>query len=899
MMNGVRRGGTPESDAVASSEDERPWPSSTSFGSLPRKENGVPGLPGNIWSTSSQKRGSFKLSEAAQRNAAREARLGASNPPSSLRTANTPSPSVSEGADSLPFAIPLQPTQKVHRSLSHSQGQREASQPALSRLASPGSGEGAALPTSLLANLEEVDAEPDSEMGGPLAQTVSHPPLGALQRASTYSAAYDRLYALYGEEEEQHNGFPAGLRGSKDDDRFDAAFANLTIDAPHRRTQWESNLGFGIAPINESRRHSLAEIPTRRNSFDQEDTMGCMPSRPKHQPLRIGHPVLQSSAHSRANPTAIEKEPPRELVRDMRHNEDPTRMNFHIPASYRVPFVDVSLVVGTGDTIIDEGLRRNNQNGYGIPATPRLRKVLYVVSFKNARVDVFHLLEGTGLNIRVGDLVIVEADRGQDLGTVQHANVTPDEARIYKRKYAEEQYKWLMMFSVNNDPNRNNPNARVYGENSAPQGLFTNAPPAMQGMPRENYTNLKPKAIKRLASAHEIKMLAEKEGNEAKAKRTCQQKVAHLHLQMEILDAEWQWDFQKIIFYYYADHYIDFKPLIAELYRIYKTRIWLSAVNPASFSQHAQGQPPSGIGPGAVVAYNGPMDNTYAMAYGPDPDPYGAIPPYQIGAYDPNYPSIPGIANSFPSANNGQAAGSNAFTPTAAVFHPASNATSPMPTMPPGTVPTGMQTDYAYYYDRSGNSEQNANDLTNAMTNILSPTPATTAGASQHANSFMGNYWQQSAFNGFHSPTPGVASSPLNSAFSQYPWNPSSSSVNPAARGLGRQDAGPPQPIGTARPRSNGNASSSYTAANNFGQPPSAEAGNERARQYRPAPSPSTGLDPFNHRGSASSNWRSGAVLNNFDRHAEIDTWVRSQVTETQRDAARRGGYADEMSRER
>ena len=57
---------------------------------------------------------------------------------------------------------------------------------------------------------------------------------------------------------------------------------------------------------------------------------------------------------------------------------------------------------------------------------------------------------------------------------------------------------------------------------------------------REN-ANLKPKAIKRLASQHEIHMLADKEGNEAKAKRTCQNKVSTLHLEMEILDAEWQW----------------------------------------------------------------------------------------------------------------------------------------------------------------------------------------------------------------------------------------------------------------------------------------------------------------------------------------------------------------------
>ena len=87
--------------------------------------------------------------------------------------------------------------------------------------------------------------------------------------------------------------------------------------------------------------------------------------------------------------------------------------------------------------------------------------------------------------------------------TVQHANVTPDQARLYKRKYAEEQYKWLMMFSRNNQPSNVNPNAQLYGESSASgasRGLLANAPATMQGMPRENFNNLKPKAIKRLAN---------------------------------------------------------------------------------------------------------------------------------------------------------------------------------------------------------------------------------------------------------------------------------------------------------------------------------------------------------------------------------------------------------------
>ena len=119
-------------------------------------------------------------------------------------------------------------------------------------------------------------------------------------------------------------------------------------------------------------------------------------------------------------------------------------------------------------------------------------------------------------------------------------------------------------------------------------------------------------------------------------------------------------DFQKLIFYYYADHYINFKDLITELYRIYKTRIWLSAVNPASFSQHAQGQLPSAMGPGALSGGPGGDDRSYTMAYGADADPYGAIRPYSIGydTYNPNYPGIPGVANSFAPANGGLAGSS-------------------------------------------------------------------------------------------------------------------------------------------------------------------------------------------------------------------------------------------------
>ncbi|RMZ76169.1 hypothetical protein DV738_g5101, partial [Chaetothyriales sp. CBS 135597] len=206
---------------------------------------------------------------------------------------------------------------------------------------------------------------------------------------------------------------------------------------------------------------------------------------------------------------------------------------------------------------------------------------LHIVNFKCCRSDVFYVQDNTGLQVGIGDLVIVEADRGTDLGTVQHINVTWDEARRYKEHYAEEHYKWLMMFSQqsrNGGPNVINPNG-IPGRPGSGLGQA----PGHHGAHEAGHSELKPKMIKRLAQAHEIKTLQDKEGNEAKAKRVCQQKVIEHRLNMEILDAEFQMDSKKLTFYYFADSYINFNPLVTDLFKIYKTRIWMSAINPASF----------------------------------------------------------------------------------------------------------------------------------------------------------------------------------------------------------------------------------------------------------------------------------------------------------------------------
>lgn len=76
-------------------------------------------------------------------------------------------------------------------------------------------------------------------------------------------------------------------------------------------------------------------------------------------------------------------------------------------------------------------------------------------------------------------------------------------------------------------------------------------------------------------------------------------------------------DYHKLTYFYYAEAYVNFNPLIVDIFKQYKIRIWMSAVNPASVVNPAglmQIQPPSAIGPGAILP---PRSNAPAAAVGP------------------------------------------------------------------------------------------------------------------------------------------------------------------------------------------------------------------------------------------------------------------------------------------
>jgi len=162
---------------------------------------------------------------------------------------------------------------------------------------------------------------------------------------------------------------------------------------------------------------------------------------------------------------------------------------------------------------------------------------LYIVEFKAGRTDYFYISEKSGLIIKNNDLVIVEADRGKDLGKVVASNITNyQQIQAYQAQHADD------------------------------------------GMELQKDMQIHPKRIYRLAQKAEIDMLIAKCQDEIKAKSLCQTKVRQKKLPMEIVDAEFQWDRKKLTFYFVSDRRIDFRELVRELFKIYKTRIWMCAV---------------------------------------------------------------------------------------------------------------------------------------------------------------------------------------------------------------------------------------------------------------------------------------------------------------------------------
>jgi hypothetical protein len=84
-------------------------------------------------------------------------------------------------------------------------------------------------------------------------------------------------------------------------------------------------------------------------------------------------------------------------------------------------------------------------------------------------------------------------------------------------------------------------------------------------------------------------------------------------------------DWKKLTFYYFADSYINFNSLVTDLFKVYKTRIWMSAMNPASFAHPAGLHPPGPGIPASAAGALGPIgESSNVSQYGNQGQAYSA-----------------------------------------------------------------------------------------------------------------------------------------------------------------------------------------------------------------------------------------------------------------------------------
>lgn len=144
--------------------------------------------------------------------------------------------------------------------------------------------------------------------------------------------------------------------------------------------------------------------------------------------------------------------------------------------------------------------------GKGVPLDEIPEEALfYFVEFKRGRSDIYFGVHHNSL--KKGDLVIVEGDRGHDLGKITLDNVARHQLSMMMIRTTQQQ------LSTDEDSNSNG---------------------------RKKETTFI-KRILRSAQPNEVTLLMNKSRDEAKALLVCQSKVKQKKLPMQVVDAEYQW----------------------------------------------------------------------------------------------------------------------------------------------------------------------------------------------------------------------------------------------------------------------------------------------------------------------------------------------------------------------
>lgn len=86
------------------------------------------------------------------------------------------------------------------------------------------------------------------------------------------------------------------------------------------------------------------------------------------------------------------------------------------------------------------------------------------------------------------------------------------------------------------------------------------------------------KNVQRIATEEDHKRVAKNKEKEKEALKICQEKIRKHNLEMKLVDAEYTFDNNKLLFYFTADGRIDFRELVKDLASVFRTRIELRQI---------------------------------------------------------------------------------------------------------------------------------------------------------------------------------------------------------------------------------------------------------------------------------------------------------------------------------
>lgn len=86
------------------------------------------------------------------------------------------------------------------------------------------------------------------------------------------------------------------------------------------------------------------------------------------------------------------------------------------------------------------------------------------------------------------------------------------------------------------------------------------------------------KRVLRLAEASEVERLADLRSDEERVRAEASSLVVRHGLKMKVTEAEWQFDKKKLIIYFTAERRVDFRELVRDLARTFRTRIELKQI---------------------------------------------------------------------------------------------------------------------------------------------------------------------------------------------------------------------------------------------------------------------------------------------------------------------------------